>query len=189
MPPTLSNIVAISAGENYNLALVGEGAPRITLLLSERNAAYGGTFICAAKPSERFRCIINGSSTNSICLERPIRAHSNQSANWTNWALLFGSEQCIKRYCFERIAHGLPIAIITHPKGETTFKGDTVAFNAAAASPSPVNYQWRFNTEDLEGATNSTLLLTNVQFEQFGNYSVIASNEFGVATTQMHRCM
>ena len=65
----------------------------------------------------------------------------------------------------------------------TIFKGATAGFEAAVASSSPVSFQWRFNGNDIPGATNDLLSLTNVQFAQTGPYSVIASNELGVATS------
>src|SRR5262249_24470126 len=43
----------------------------------------------------------------------------------------------------------------------------------------PLRYQWRFNGASIIGATNSSLLLTNVQFALAGNYSVVVSNAAG----------
>jgi alpha-tubulin suppressor-like RCC1 family protein len=49
-------------------------------------------------------------------------------------------------------------------------------------STTPVTYQWYSNGVALVGATNSTLILINVQFAQAGTYSLVASNSFGTAT-------
>ncbi|NOS71525.1 MAG: DNRLRE domain-containing protein [Verrucomicrobia bacterium] len=47
----------------------------------------------------------------------------------------------------------------------------------------PLSYQWQWNGQDLPTATNSTLLLTNMQLSQSGFYSVTVSNALGVATS------
>ena len=44
-------------------------------------------------------------------------------------------------------------------------------------------FQWLFEGLPVAGATNSTLLLTNVQSGQAGDYSVVVSNPFGSVTS------
>jgi alpha-tubulin suppressor-like RCC1 family protein len=48
-----------------------------------------------------------------------------------------------------------------------------------ASGSSPLSYQWGFNGTNIDGATNITLTLTNVQPAQAGNYSVQVMNPFG----------
>ena len=45
-----------------------------------------------------------------------------------------------------------------------------------AVSDQPMRFQWRFNGGDLSGQTNTTLVLTNTQAAQAGDYSVLVSN-------------
>ncbi|MGA2248224.1 MAG: immunoglobulin domain-containing protein [Verrucomicrobiota bacterium] len=49
----------------------------------------------------------------------------------------------------------------------------------------PLSYQWCFQNTNLVGATNSSLILNNIQFAESGNYSVIVSNVFGMATGEV----
>jgi hypothetical protein len=42
-----------------------------------------------------------------------------------------------------------------------------------------LNYQWQFNASSILGATNATLLLTNVQTANAGNYKVVIHNASG----------
>ena len=44
-------------------------------------------------------------------------------------------------------------------------------------------YQWQFNGAALAGATNATLVITNVQFANAGTYDLIVSNSAGTATS------
>ena len=43
----------------------------------------------------------------------------------------------------------------------------------------PLSYQWSFNGTNLLDATNSVLVITNVQLTDAGNYAVEVSNVFG----------
>jgi sugar lactone lactonase YvrE len=48
----------------------------------------------------------------------------------------------------------------------------------AGGTPSPW-YQWNLNGTNISGATNTTLVLTNVQFSQAGTYTVLVTNAYG----------
>jgi len=77
-----------------------------------------------------------------------------------------------------------PPSIITQPQGLTVLPGDTATFTVAAGGSEPFSYQWYYNTNTLvDGATDSTLTLTNVQPGEAGLYSVIVSNLVGTITS------
>ncbi len=80
---------------------------------------------------------------------------------------------------------GLPPAIVSHPTNQTVAEGSSVTLSVTATGSAPLEYQWRQDATAIPDATNSTLILTNVQFSQEGNYSVVVSNAFGVAASQM----
>jgi hypothetical protein len=72
-----------------------------------------------------------------------------------------------------------PFAFSTQPQSQTVLGGTNVTFTVTVAGKPPFTYQWRLNGSDLSGATDSTLILTNVYPEQSGNYSVAITNEYG----------
>src|SRR5262249_45105331 len=51
-------------------------------------------------------------------------------------------------------------------------------FNLTVQANIPVSYQWQFNGTNLPGALAPALGLTNVQYPDGGDYSVILSNAF-----------
>ena len=57
--------------------------------------------------------------------------------------------------------------------------GGSVTLNVGARGSLPLSYQWRFNGNDLPGATNTTLALSNLRYDQTGYYNVAISNAFG----------
>ncbi|MBI4663788.1 MAG: immunoglobulin domain-containing protein [Verrucomicrobia bacterium] len=73
--------------------------------------------------------------------------------------------------------------ITTQPRGQTVQIGFTATFFVAATGTLPLRYQWRFNNADLAGATNQSLIITNVQPVHAGTYSVRVTNIAGSVTS------
>lgn len=71
--------------------------------------------------------------------------------------------------------------VTAQPRSRTVTQGSTYTFSVgiSAQAAQPIGYQWRLGTNDLEGAVNSVLVLTNVQLTNAGLYSVRVSNPFG----------
>ncbi len=58
---------------------------------------------------------------------------------------------------------------------------ESATFTVGAIGAGPIRYQWLFNGQILNGATNSTLVIQNVKPSQAGQYSAYALNPFGAA--------
>ena len=70
------------------------------------------------------------------------------------------------------------------PSSVTVLPGTNASFTVTAAGSRPLSYEWLVNGTPLDGETNATLMLTNVQYSQSGNgYSVIVTNGGGSATS------
>jgi alpha-tubulin suppressor-like RCC1 family protein len=78
---------------------------------------------------------------------------------------------------------GTPPFVSLNPTNQVVLLGSNVTLNAAALGTPPLSYQWQFNLVNLDGATNPTLALTNLQFLGEGNYTLAISNAFGVTTS------
>ena len=70
----------------------------------------------------------------------------------------------------------VPAFIITQPVNRKVAVGGTTSFSVTAGGTPPLNFQWRFNGNNITNATNATLTLTNVQGNQAGNYAVAVAN-------------
>ncbi|NOS72014.1 MAG: hypothetical protein HOP33_19060 [Verrucomicrobia bacterium] len=75
-----------------------------------------------------------------------------------------------------------PPLIVQSPSNLSTTQGLAAAF-APVITGSQLQFQWRFNGTNLPGATGGDLTLMNVQANQAGSYSVLASNASGVVTS------
>ena len=77
-----------------------------------------------------------------------------------------------------------PPEIVGQPQDQVAAPGEDVPFIVVAQSVSPLSYQWRFNGTNLNGETNSALLLSNVATNQLGQYSVVVSNDLDSVTSR-----
>ena len=80
-----------------------------------------------------------------------------------------------------------PPSIIAPPLPRSTDVGSNVVFSVNVAGDAPIAYQWRLFGTNIPGATASMLTRNNVQLAHAGDYSVVATNLFGGATSSIVR--
>lgn len=95
--------------------------------------------------------------------------------------LYFLSRSTNSLYRVEFSSGSAPV-ITSQPQSITVSQGNAATFNVSA-SGSGLNYQWRKNTIDINGANASTYTISNVSSGDAGNYSVVVSNSFGSTTS------
>ena len=78
---------------------------------------------------------------------------------------------------------GIVPAVVTQPTNLAVTVGEVAAFSVEATGTPPLSYQWIFNGTNVVDATNSVLLITNVQSGDGGSYAVEVSNAFGSETS------
>jgi hypothetical protein len=69
--------------------------------------------------------------------------------------------------------------ITDHPDSATVAVGSTVTLSVFATGQAPLSYRWIFRGDMLAGATNSTLIISNVGFDHAGTYKAIVFNSWG----------
>ena len=71
-------------------------------------------------------------------------------------------------------------AISQGPVSQTNVLGDSLSFSVQALGGS-LSYQWSLNSTPIAGATNNSLIITNVALTQAGTYGVLVSNSISTA--------
>ena len=74
-------------------------------------------------------------------------------------------------------------AIAVQPASQNQDPGQSVVFNVTAAGTIPLGYQWWKDGLALTQRTNSSLLLTNLQASDSGQYRVVVSSRYGSVTS------
>ncbi|HXJ76568.1 MAG TPA: immunoglobulin domain-containing protein, partial [Candidatus Dormibacteraeota bacterium] len=101
------------------------------------------------------------------------RAYGDDPANWEAASPTPGTDY----------PGGQSPSFLTQPQSQIARAGDTVSFGVTAAGAPLLKFQWRFGSDSIPGGTNATLVLTNVQSAQAGDYSVVVFNDAGSAAS------
>jgi len=114
--------------------------------------------------------------TNTLGYSLHRRVHSqygNDPVNWQAGAPTPGATA------------GAPVTtlptITTALSNQTAVVGQNVTFAVTATGAAPLTYQWRYYGRLIEGETNATLVLSNVQASAEGRYAAVVSNPSGAA--------
>lgn len=76
-----------------------------------------------------------------------------------------------------------PPVFVQQPASTNSLAGASVTFNSLATGSNPLRYQWYFQSSPLVNQTNRQLTMNPVTTNAAGPYFVIASNQFGGATS------
>ena len=76
-----------------------------------------------------------------------------------------------------------PPVITQQPQSQTVVAGGNVQFSVTATGIPDPTYQWYFNGTAFNGATSSTLTISNVRASDAGAYTVVVSNPIAAQTS------
>jgi uncharacterized delta-60 repeat protein len=77
----------------------------------------------------------------------------------------------------------LPPMVTASPAGQVPDRGASVTLEVTAAGSPPFSYQWFKDGAGLPQGTNQTLVLTNFQVADTGDYWVVVNNGYGTGTS------
>jgi hypothetical protein len=73
--------------------------------------------------------------------------------------------------------------VIGSPVDQTVYAGTNIVLNSFADGDLPIFYEWQVNGVTIAGATNATLVLSDVRVSDTGSYRARVHNQFGVSTS------
>jgi len=183
----LSNVVAIASGSNRNLALLNDGSPMIVrhpvneVVYSGRNIAL--EVITTSSSPLHFQWQFEGTNivnaTNATLTLSEV-THAEQGIYSVLVSNTFGGASSSNATL--SVIDSEPI-IVRQPTGQQVLLGFSATLFVEVDGSAPISYQWRVNGTNILGATYNSLLLSNTQFTDAGNYDVVISNSFGTAVS------
>lgn len=182
VPAGFGNAVAAEGGQNHTLALVSDGALPYFILMAPTNqgvlggssVVFRGTVVGGSLLSYQWK--LNG--TNLPNANGPALSLLEVQARHSGEYSVAISDRFGNQTNLSATLDVTPWLTVQWPALEALAEAN-VTFSASSSGYSPNSYQWIFNGTNLPGATNDSLVMTNVQFAQSGAYSVMVSNEFG----------
>ncbi|MCL5097021.1 MAG: hypothetical protein M1608_05735 [Candidatus Omnitrophica bacterium] len=175
LPSSLTNVVALSAGMTHALALKEDGtvvACGSTFGSQGRGVPPGLTDVVAIAAGDYFDVGLRRDRT--VVEWKYDGKWEDVPAGLTNVAAIAAGSS----HSVALIGDGAPF-ITLNPVSRTRYIGESVVFQVWAGGAEPLVYQWQQNGQDIPGATNSYLTLTEVHLAQVGSYTVMVSNAYG----------
>ena len=182
-PANATNIVAIAAGSYDGLALIGSGPPIFPGIPAQRTVASCSTAYLRMNAVGAFPLFYqwscNGTNipgaTNSVLALTNVQLY--QAGNYA----VVATNACGSTLSSNMMLTVLPVppSITAQPANQTNSVGYSASLTVATTGSLPLSYQWNFNGTNINGATNATLMLANVQLSQAGNYAVLVTNAYG----------
>ena len=103
-------------------------------------------------------------------------SHGNDPAAWSAEPPTAGRVRA-------NLPAGLP-TLTAQPQDRVVATNGNVSFSVSVCGTPPFSYQWQFNSNDIAGATNVTLVLTNVTPANAGSYRAVVANAAGMVTSE-----
>jgi alpha-tubulin suppressor-like RCC1 family protein len=181
IPAGLSNVVAVAAGYTYAMALRADGKVVAWGSGTGTNLPAGMTNIVAISagnvPGENFGLAVRANGTVVTWGDDP-DGETSPPAALSNLVSIAGAAAAYHGLAL--VDDGSPV-ILHPPVGLTAYTGRSVALQATVAGALPLSYQWLLNGTNVPGATNTSLVIPNVQLANAGNYQLFASNLINTA--------
>jgi hypothetical protein len=182
-PPSLSGVVAVSAGYFFNAALIG--GPTLLRHPVHRTIAAGTdatlTVEAVGRNPLRYQWRFNGQDllgeTNAyLTLASATPAHNGGYAV----EVADSTGAVVSRTATVIVVTPSPY-LVGQPKSVSVLEGTNVSFSVEAVGVGPLWYQWFHNGSPISGATEQVLALNTTRASNAGIYGVVVSNTYGVA--------
>jgi alpha-tubulin suppressor-like RCC1 family protein len=181
LPAHMPKLFAVAAGQRFSVGLTRGPVPN-TVPQFARQAA--GTDFVLSTPflsatPYRVSWFRDGVYlTNTPTSELPLT--NLQLPDGGNYTAVASNEfSVVESPAYQLAIEPSAPTILSQPVSTAAVPGAQVAFHVRVRGSEPFLYQWRRNGLNLEGQTNSNLILTNLSASMEGTYSIAISNTVG----------
>jgi len=173
----LTGADAYVPGQWYHLAAVYDGT-NVTLYWTKLDPANGAAHVLNSGP-------MTIGTTRGAVVSQMTLGNENRNSSQEQF---YGCIDEIRISSVARAANQMQfyspaVTIIQNPVSQNVDYNQEVSFTVNASSLTAIGYQWRFNSNSIAGATNSSYLIANVAASNAGYYDVVCTNTAGYAAT------
>lgn len=108
-----------------------------------------------------------------------------QSGQFGNYSAVVFSQYGCATSAVARVTLIGPPIIGQQPQSQSVVAGEAVALQAQIIGSEPILYQWRFNSTNIDLATNLVFTINGFAYTDAGPYVIVASNTLGSTTSQV----
>jgi hypothetical protein len=156
--------------------------PASQTVLAGRNATF--TVVAAGTTPLSYQWRFNATNNLAGATTASLTLTNVQSTNAGSYAVVVTNAYGSVTSAVAALTVNVAPSITTPPTNQTVLAGQNATFTVVAVGTAPLSYQWRFNTtNNLAGATNASLTLTNAQSTNAGSYTVVVTNAYGSVTS------
>jgi len=186
-PAAATNLTFVAGTGQASLAIAGSGPPVFYGPSIQRTVASGRTAFLRLQASGQYPISYQWSfmGTNVPNATNSFLAVTNALPPKAGYYTLSASNALGTTERTNLLLQVEPVIIYAQPQSQSTYVGNNVTLSTTALGLPPFTYQWLFNGNAITGATNSTLVLSNIQMNASGGYSVVISNSLGSATSSV----
>lgn len=175
VPVGLSGVVAIAAGYAHSLALKDDGT---VVAWGEKVACL--RLVVPADFSDLMAIAAGGDWDLALKSDATVVAWYCEATTLTTGVVAFATSPYHQLGVVRAVV--APV-ITTQPRSQVTGAGTTATFDVSADGTGQLNFQWRFNGQNIVGATSAPLALNSVGAGNSGGYSVVVRNAYGSAVS------
>jgi hypothetical protein len=156
--------------------------PQSQTVLQGKSASFSVGAMGTATLKYQWYC--NGSSLSGATSQSTTLALSSVTTNNAgSYTVVVNNNYGSATSAVATLTVALPVAVANRPQSQTVTQGLNATFSVVPGGTPPFSYQWQYSGQNIPGATNTTLLVTNVQPNQAGNYQVTVANPWSAVTS------
>ena len=161
----------VPTGQTFNNSSTYQLEVLMSFAQNEWSASLDGVPVVSSQPMGDLGTPLDFGSARAVWVVRDSSAPGDNYMLFDNYALA--------------VITALVLPELTmQPQSQSVTAGSMVNFSTSANGTSPLSFQWYRDGNNIAGATNVTLSLSNVQTNQAGRYWVVVTNLAGTATSQ-----
>ena len=187
VPSDLANVVTISSGAYFGAALLADGTVRCWGNSSNSSVPAGLNGVAAVSAGFTAAMAFKSDGTVVAWSDNTYDESFTPTAipsSVVNIASMAAGRFFFVAACDSRSTASTSAPVFTvQPSDRAVTARNSVTFTAVASGNPAPTYQWRKNSVNIPGATGSSYTISGVVPNDAGNYTVVATNSAGTATS------